>query len=366
MNVDTIKIQKQLKKKVFGQDELIETLSSVALIHEINKDNRASNKPAINNKSLLIGGSGCGKTQSIKELSKILNVNFINVDGSKLQGNNYGGASHAYDFLNEAIMEYGKEGVENSIIFIDEFDKTLDVYSLNRHGSRIVQRDLLKLFDNDVFETTARENGEKVVLNTAYMTFICAGSFVESLTANDFINGTSNYHTNRIGFGQNENSDNCEANEITEEQLLNAGHLPELIGRFSRIVNLKQLTEEDVINILKYGDNQLNTFKEYFKSEGISLIATDNYYNYLSKMVDLKQLGFRGVNKLVTKDVDSILASYKNINASTVKLDANNEKVLIEYINKDNTLIHSTERDIGKNISFIQPTVIKHRYQELN
>lgn len=362
MNVNTINLQKALKKKVFGQDELVETLSSVALIHELNQENKVTNAPAINNKTLLIGASGCGKTHAVKELAKLLNVNFIAVDGSKLQGNGYGGFSHSYDFLNEAINDYGKEGVENSIIFIDEFDKTLDVYSYQRFGSRIIQRDLLKLFDNDTFETNSIINGRRVVLDTSYMTIICAGSFVESLTAREKMDGV--IHSNKIGFNVKKDNDNKNRKIINEQDLIDAGHLPELVGRFSRIVNLNLLSEKDVYNILKHGDNQLNSFIDYFKRKGVSLIPTDNYYKYLTKMVDLENFGFRGINKIITKDIDSILASSANLNAPNIRLDANNEKVFIEFMNKNYTTIHVIKRPIEKKAIIVQPSTSKHIYQD--
>lgn len=344
MNNKNIKdIQNELKKYVFGQDDLIKSLSVIAWTHQANQDRKNRGINPINNKTLIIGPSGCGKTYSVKKLASILGTKFIEIDCSKLQGNNYTGVYHSYDMFDSAIATYGHEAVENGIIFLDEFDKTLDVYSFKRYGSRHVQRDLLKIFEGDNIET--KNHG---TLNTQYMTIICAGSFYEGADASMYNDCAK---VTKMGFSQN--NDSSDANDhvkfnFTIDDLIGMGHLPELMGRFARIVNMNMLTDKDIVSILKNGENQIREYKDQFFSMGIDLDFTDNYYNYLSKNVSISKTGFRDVNKLICDDIDDIIIRLNSKIVKNVIVDVKKNDISIYFKDMSGHVLDRLNKPIQK------------------
>lgn len=333
-------IQNQLKKSVFGQDELLKTLSVIAWTHEVNMERKLQNKEPINNKTLIVGSSGTGKTFAVKKLAELINVPFIEIDCSKINGNNYVGCNHVYDIFNEPVQRLGKSAVEHAIVFFDEFDKTLDVYNYKKYGSNIVQRDFLKLFDKNsgeqsVYNISTRSSD---TIDTTYMTFICAGSFYETMNAS-----SDKEQPNKMGFGVNTNQNK---KEITFNDLISMGHLPELMGRFSRIINMNLLSENDIYNILTKGESQITIYKELLKEKDIDLNYSNEYFRYLSKNISLNKTGFRDVDKLICNDIDDIIV---NLNDSVKKVivDIKNNSIMIDFLNNRNRSVNKIEKQIA-------------------
>lgn len=347
-------IQKYLKKFVVGQDEFIKALSSVAWIHQVNVDRKEKGLPAINNNTLVIGPSGCGKTYSIKKLAEVLNVPFIEIDGSKLQGNNYRGCMHVYDIFNSFIGSIEQEELERAIVFIDEFDKTLDVYEYKTHGSRHVQRDLLKVFEQG---DVTNERGCTVDLSS--VTFICAGSFYET------IDGGGIAET-KMGFGNNNNSMEKVYEEITADDLIDLGHLPELIGRFARIITLNMLSKEDITGILKKNDSLLSSFISIANSMNVDITVNDNYYSYLANNCCIEKMGFRSVNKLISSSIDELILLINMKGTSSINIDYKDNNIVYSCYDANNKLINKKIVEINKKKSIkTKRNVVSKQYLEL-
>ena len=341
----TIDIQNELKKSVFGQDELIRSLSVIAWTHEANQMRKRKNLEPINNKTLIIGTSGTGKTYSVKKLAELLNVPFIEIDCSKFAGTSYVGCHHVYDMFNEPIARYGKENVEKAIVFLDEFDKTLDINAYRTTGSRFIQRDFLKLFDKNsgrqsIFDMSTRKSDS---IDTTYITFICAGSFYETMDSNNVIDGT----VGKMGFGSSDSKET--SRKIEYKDLIAMGHLPELMGRFSRIVNTNELSADDIYNILKNGDSEINIYIDQLKEMGIKLEYSDAYYKYLAESVSSGLTGFRDVDKLICNDIDVIISRIGDKNISRIKVEYKDNTVCIKFLDSKNKAIDVYKNEVIKN-----------------
>jgi len=71
--------------------------------------------------------------------------------------------------------------------------------------------------------------------------------------------------------------------EFSTMSLIDFGMMPEFMGRFSSICELKKLEKEDYIEILKNSkDSILNTFKDWFKGEDSELIVKDDAIDYIA------------------------------------------------------------------------------------
>lgn len=150
--------------------------------------------------------------------------------------------------------------VENGIIMLDEIDKIVGgrIDNVSMYG---VQRELLALVEGSVFYTKYGP------VNTKNILFISAGAF----------------------------------QVVSPDEML-----PELKGRFPIRVELKPLTKEDFIEILKQSKlSPLKKFQAIMKSDGINIEFTDDAIEYLAeyaeKLNEQEQIGARRLWELFDK-----------------------------------------------------------------
>jgi len=264
-------IKKELDQYVIGHDKTKKALAVAAYNHFKRMNGSKIKKSNV----ILIGPTGCGKTYLVSNLAKILDVHFLSSDATQFTASGYTGKS-VESLLTEIydICESSKKKAQQSIIYIDEIDKikknsTASGPDINGLG---VQQSLLKLLEgSDVsFPSRSSINGEHDnTLNTSNIMFICSGAFV----------GLQN---------------------TTIKSLVDFGMIPEFLGRFSIITQLQDLTLEDYKKILTDSKGSiLNSFKEWFLSEGIEFVIEDSAINMVAHKAIEKGLGARGLHSIL-------------------------------------------------------------------
>jgi ATP-dependent Clp protease ATP-binding subunit ClpX len=264
-------IKKELDQYVIGHDKTKKALAVAAYNHFKRMNGSKIKKSNV----ILIGPTGCGKTYLVSNLAKILDVHFLSSDATQFTASGYTGKS-VESLLTEIydICESSKKKAQQSIIYIDEIDKikknsTASGPDINGLG---VQQSLLKLLEgSDVsFPSRSSINGEHDnTLNTSNIMFICSGAFV----------GLQN---------------------TTIKSLVDFGMIPEFLGRFSIITQLQDLTLEDYKKILTDSKGSiLNSFKEWFLSEGIEFVIEDSAINMVAHRAIEKGLGARGLHSIL-------------------------------------------------------------------
>lgn len=147
----------------------------------------------------------------------------------------------------ESIVAEGlKRAEQDGIIFIDELDKIAS--KGNSHGPDVsregVQRDILPIVEGCTVNTKYGN------IKTDYILFIAAGAF----------------HISKI-----------------------SDLIPELQGRFPVVVNLKSLTEDDFVKILKEPDNAiLMQYAEMLKVDKVSLKFTDDAIREMARIAHME------------------------------------------------------------------------------
>jgi ATP-dependent Clp protease ATP-binding subunit ClpX len=260
-------IKQLLDEYVIGHEQSKKYLSVAAYNHY--KRMRGDNIKKTN--VMIIGPTGCGKTYLVSCLSDILQVPFITIDSTQLTASGYEGRS-VEDIMTELVNACdGDETLaEYSIIYLDEIDKIKKKNTENDVNGLGVQQALLKLVEgSDVVYTSESGNsqGKKhdSKINTKNMLFICSGAFVD-------------------------------LSNIETTSLIKYGMIPEFLGRFSIITKLNELTISNFKQILKDSKGSiLNSFREWFSTEGIELIVTEDAINILANNAMAKGLGARGL-----------------------------------------------------------------------
>lgn len=188
-------------------------------------------------KVLLVGPSGTGKTHLIQSLSKLHNFPLICLDATQLMptGNKDGvNTQQLIKLINDTANEYTKqpeyfnpEGVINQmVIFVDEFDKLGTSFDSSGNWNKHVQANFLTLIDN-------KEEFSGI-------SWIFAGAFTDIYE--------NKGKEKSIGFFPEEKKESTK--EITDEEILKAGIVPEMLGRISLIVQLDTFDKDDYCKIL--------------------------------------------------------------------------------------------------------------------
>ena len=335
-------ILNELKKTIFGQDEYLKQLAVTGYKHQLKNELINKGRAPIDTNLLVIGPSGCGKTFAVRRLAELLDIPFYEINCANITEVGYKGTQDIEMALGGMVNTLRKES-ENAIVYLDEFDKVLDVNLLHDGNGKAIQQNFLKILEpNEITVPISygSKNSSTIKLNTSGMTFIATGTF-EIIKDHKRKNGG-----NKMGFNS---IDNKEKNIILDEDdLVKGGYMPELIGRFSSLININQLTKDDFYNIIKKGNKSaLKNYEMMLEDQGVELCINDRVYKEIANIAYNNVTGARGINKILNKVLEECLCDVSN--------DSSISKVTIGY--SKNQFKTDYERDSKKKKMFIENIV---------
>jgi ATP-dependent Clp protease ATP-binding subunit ClpX len=286
---------------------------------------------------LLLGPTGSGKTLLARTVAKYLNVPFIVADATSLTEAGYVGddvESMISMLLNAAGGD--KDLAERGIVFIDEIDKIArkgESASITRDVSgEGVQQALLKLVEGTICRVPAtghkkHPSSEMIAINTKNILFIAGGAFV----------GLADILKNRIkgttmGFGAEiaSNKRDVDLSEVNPDDLTKFGMIPELIGRFTTTVTLRELDKSQLKKVLtSIKNNYIDQYKYLFSLDHMELNFDDTA---LEQIVDncLKlKTGARGLHTEIERALMPHMYHIKQYEEAEIKkINITREQVL--------------------------------------
>ncbi|BAH07106.1 ATP-dependent Clp protease ATP-binding subunit ClpA [Clostridium kluyveri] len=293
-------LDKVLKKKVFGQEEAIDSL-----VRAIKRSRAGFNEDNKTVASLLfVGPTGVGKTEISKQLAKALNIPFIRFDMSEYQEKHtvarlVGSPPGYVGYEEGGLLTDVIRKTPYCVLLLDEIEKAHpDVLNI-----------LLQIMD---YATLTDNTGKKTDFkNTTII-----------MTSNA---GARSVGKALMGFGERI----VKKDAISEE--VNRIFSPEFRNRLDDIIYFNSMNDKMAYLVAK---KVVGQFEKQLLSKDIKINVTDKCYRWLSKKGVSLEYGAREIIRIVQQDikpyfVDKVLFN-DNIENTISIIDVENDSIKIK------------------------------------
>lgn len=354
-------IMNHLNEYVVGQEHAKRVLSVAVYNHykRIQAENTHGEVELEKSNILMVGPTGSGKTLLAQTLARILDVPFCIADATALTEAGYVGEDVENILLRLIQAADGDIArAEKGIIYIDEIDKVArksnDNPSITRDVSgEGVQQALLKIVEGTLANVPPQggrkhPHQEFLQINTNSILFICGGTF----------DGIEDHISRRVGvkgkLGFQEGGKKSSGldktallRQVSPEDLMSFGMIPEFVGRMPVLVNVDPLDREALIRILVEPKNALTRQYQHLLSlDNVHLDFDDSALSAAADLTLKRGTGARGLRSIIESrllDVMFEIPGRKDIRRVMIDADVVNGTTYPHIYGEDGSELEWTE-----------------------
>jgi ATP-dependent Clp protease ATP-binding subunit ClpA len=270
-------LEEKMKLQVFGQDKAISTITDKILVARAGL--KSLTKPV--GSFLFLGPTGCGKTETARQLAKTLGVELLRFDMSEYQEKHsiakLIGSPPGYVGFEDSQMGGGMfinevEKNPHAVVLFDEIEK----------AHRDVSNMLLQVMD---YGTVTGSNGKKA--DCRNITLIMTSNL-----------GAEANERNNIGFGPTERTGE-------DDVALKKFFPPEFRNRLDAVIKFDKLGKDTMKSIVKKFLLELNTMTN---EKDVEVNATDDAIDFLIKKGFDAKLGARPLQRVIDEEIKKPLS----------------------------------------------------------
>ena len=297
-------LDEKMKLQVFGQDKAISTITDKILVARAGL--KSLTKPV--GSFLFLGPTGCGKTETARQLAKTLGVELIRFDMSeyqekhsiaKLIGSPPGYVGYEDSNMGGGMFINEVEKNPHAVVLFDEIEK----------AHRDVSNMLLQVMD---YGTVTGSNGKKA--DCRNITLIMTSNL-----------GAEASERNNIGFGKSERSGE-------DDKALKQFFPPEFRNRLDAVIKFDKLGKDTMRSVVKKFLQELNTMT---MEKDVEVNATDEAIEFLMKKGFDAKLGARPLQRVIDDEIKKPLSKMMLFGELTaggmVEVSLADEKLIVNF-----------------------------------
>ena len=270
-------LEEKMKLQVYGQDKAINTITDKILVARAGL--KSLTKPV--GSFLFLGPTGCGKTETARQLAKTLGVELIRFDMSeyqekhsiaKLIGSPPGYVGYEDSNMGGGMFINEVEKNPHAVVLFDEVEK----------AHRDVSNMLLQVMD---YGTVTGSNGKKA--DCRNITLIMTSNL-----------GAEEQERNNIGFGKSERTGE-------DDKALKKFFPPEFRNRLDAVIKFDKLGKDTMKSVVKKFLQELNTMT---MEKDVEVNATDDAIEFLMTKGFNAKLGARPLQRVIDDEIKNPLS----------------------------------------------------------
>lgn len=291
-------IEDEVLECIVGQDKQVRQIIT-AIYRTIEFENMKTNL-------LVIGNSGTGKTETVTQIAKRLNIPYTIEDATKYTKEGYYGndvenmISNLLDNANQNV-----ERAQHGIIIIDEIDKKAGHADHDISGTDVL-KSLLKIIEGTTIKMYNPEDpysDEKINFNTKDIVIIFLGAFSGLEKIRD-----KRLNSTPLGFSSKTRESETTKPRYLKKDLVEYGMPEEFVGRIDTIIEMNKLNKENLVTILE--SSRLSIFRIYeaeLEKKGIALDYNSKLFEAIAEESLALDTGARELKNTVNYVFENIM-----------------------------------------------------------